>query len=133
MTYEHEGPSKLCRVYHLHHYTTQSFTRMSITQHLDEFNSMDGVIRDHLFRLLDTRVYPKTICPSEVARALSKSELKACGASDWRSIMGPIRNLVIELRNQGVLDILQKGSVIGDSEMETIRGPIRLRSPHSKG
>ncbi|XPS81249.1 hypothetical protein M3J09_013189 [Ascochyta lentis] len=85
------------------------------------------VILQHANRLLSTRDYPKTICPSEVARALSSSELSSLNAPDWRATMDPIRQLVWEMREAGEVEVLQKGEVLGMERLEDIRGPIRVR------
>lgn len=82
----------------------------------------------HLERLLDSREFPKTICPSEAARALSPQELEATGASSWRELMPALRHQAFELRDQGKLDVLQKGKVIPASQdLNSTTGPIRLR------
>lgn len=83
----------------------------------------------HLTRLLNTRTYPKTICPSEVARALSASELQVLDAREWRDVMPAIREIVWEMRDRGEVEIMQKGEVLGSEiGLEDVRGPIRLRS-----
>ena len=72
--------------------------------------------------------YPKTICPSEVARAFSASELKASGTTEWRDLMPHIREVLWEMRENGEAEILQKGEVIPDGvTLEDIKGPIRAR------
>lgn len=82
----------------------------------------------HLERLLQSREFPKTMCPSEAARALSAQELKATGASSWRDLMPTIRKLVFELRDKGKIDVLQKGNVLPTSQdFTSTTGPIRLR------
>lgn len=82
----------------------------------------------HLERLLKSREFPKTICPSEVARALSTSELHANDIQSWRDLMTPIRRYAFQLRDQGKLEILQKGNVLPkDQSLEDTTGPIRLR------
>jgi Protein of unknown function (DUF3253) len=82
----------------------------------------------HLNHLLDSRSFPKTICPSEAARALSTAELERTGADSWRDLMPAIRELSFQLRNQGELDILQRGEVLPESQtLEQTVGPIRLR------
>lgn len=82
----------------------------------------------HLDRLLDTRDHPKTICPSEAARALSAGELRETGASSWRDLMPALRILAFELRDQGKIEIMQKGTVLStEQSLERISGPIRLR------
>ena len=84
----------------------------------------------HLNRLLESRDYPKTICPSEVARALSADELAEMGTGSWRDLMGPIRTYVFELRNQGKVEILQRGEVLPLTQgFEQTSGPIRVRYP----
>lgn len=82
----------------------------------------------HLCRLLRSREFPKTICPSEVARALSAKELEDNNVQSWRELMTPIRQHAFQLRDQGRLEILQKGNVLPVSQtMEATTGPIRLR------
>lgn len=86
------------------------------------------IIEHHLDRLLSTRQYPKTICPSEVARALTAAELHDSGASEWRDLMPNIRWKVWERRDRGEVEILQKGEVLPeDIALEDIKGPIRVR------
>ena len=85
----------------------------------------------HLNRLLSTRAYPKTICPSEVPRALTATELKTLGASDWRDLMPDVREMLWDLRQRGQVDILQKGSLVPDDiDLPDIKGPIRARKTH---
>ena len=81
-----------------------------------------GAIREQIMRLLEARDAGKSICPSEVARALSP---------DWRPLMKPVRNVAIGLMRDGLIDILRKGRPI---EIETsgqvtadVKGVIRLR------
>ena len=90
---------------------------------------MDGdPLEIHLDRLLSARQHPKTICPSEVARALSISELQVIGAANWRDLMPRIRELLWTMRARGEVDILQKGSPIPSTQSpEDTRGPIRVR------
>jgi len=91
---------------------------------------LDHVQRDvvlkHARRLLQARLFPKTICPSEVARALSAEELQALDASHWRDVMDDVRTVVWEMREAGEVEVLQKGAVTVASP-DTIRGPIRVR------
>jgi hypothetical protein len=85
--------------------------------------------------MLNKRVYPKTLCPSEVARSLSLDELHALGVHSWRDLMPALRELCFEMRDRGEIEILQKGSVLGGEQglVET-RGPIRIRKKaHVKG
>lgn len=85
------------------------------------------ILLKHANRLLNTRDFPKTICPSEVARALSSSELEALDAPDWRATMDSIRQLVWEMREAGEVEVMQKGEVIDARSLEDIKGPMRVR------
>lgn len=85
------------------------------------------ILLKHANRFLSTREFPKTICPSEVARALSSSELSTLDAPDWRATMDPIRQLVWEMREAGEVEVMQKGQVLEVSNLGDIRGPIRVR------
>ena len=88
----------------------------------------EAVLLPHVQRLLSSREYPKTICPSEVPRALSATEVKAVGASGWRDLMPGVREILWEMRRRGEIDILQKGSLIPDDiALNDIKGPIRAR------
>lgn len=87
-----------------------------------------AIIEHHLDRLLSTRQYPKTICPSEVARAFSAAELHDSGTTEWRDLMPDIRQMVWERRDRGEVEILQKGEILPeDVALEDIKGPIRAR------
>ncbi|KAI8941137.1 hypothetical protein NX059_002374 [Plenodomus lindquistii] len=85
------------------------------------------IVTRHADRLLSTRDYPKTICPSEVARAFSTQELEAFGASEWRSTMDAVRAVVWEKREAGEVEVLQKGEVVTVENLEDVRGPMRVR------
>ena len=86
------------------------------------------VFEPHLQRLLSARAHPKTICPSEVARSLSPTELKTTGVSDWRDLMPVIREHVWREFQKGHVEILQKGEVLDPRiELAEIKGPIRVR------
>jgi hypothetical protein len=58
----------------------------------------------------------KSICPSEVARAL---------AAEWRPLMRPVRDEAVRLAREGRLQILRHGKPVAD--LDTLRGVIRLR------
>lgn len=89
------------------------------------------IAKAHLERLLDKRAHPKTMCPSEAARALTGDDLEESGASNWRELMQPLRQLVFEMRDAGEVEILQKGVVLPlHQTLEETTGPIRLRRPH---
>jgi hypothetical protein len=86
------------------------------------------IILRHADRLLGAREFPKTICPSEIARALSREELETLGASEWRDTMDDVRKVVWEKRGAGEVEIMQKGEVVDVESLEDIRGPIRVRN-----
>ena len=58
----------------------------------------------------------KSICPSEVARAIKPE--------GWQSLMGPVRQAAQRLVQAGSIDILRKGKPVPPEE---VRGVIRLR------
>jgi hypothetical protein len=60
----------------------------------------------------------RTICPSDVARAV--------GGDRWRSEMEPVRDVVRELARAGEVEVTQRGAVLEpDGEW---RGPVRIRA-----
>jgi hypothetical protein len=86
------------------------------------------IILRHANRLLGARDFPKTICPSEVARAMSREELQTLGASEWRDTMDDVRQVVWEKRQAGEVEVMQKGEVVAVESLADIRGPIRVRN-----
>ena len=58
----------------------------------------------------------KTICPSEVARALFDTQ--------WRKYMHEVRQAAVVLQQQGKVSITQKGSPV---DIDHIKGPIRIK------
>jgi len=60
----------------------------------------------------------KTICPSEVARAL---------AEDWRELMPAVRRVADTLVQTDQITVTQKGVVVG---AQSAQGPIRLGLAH---
>ncbi|MEM1279546.1 MAG: DUF3253 domain-containing protein [Cyanobacteria bacterium P01_H01_bin.152] len=69
-----------------------------------------------LLQLVRDRGPAKTICPSEVARALSHD--------DWRSLMPQVRVVGTQLAAAGTIEVTQKGQVVNP---QTATGPIRYR------
>lgn len=65
-----------------------------------------------------TRGAGRSICPSEVARAL---------APDWRPLMARVREVARGLAREGRVLITQRG-VVRDPEAD-LRGPVRLAQP----
>lgn len=70
---------------------------------------------------LASRKDGKTICPSEVARALAGSDEK-----NWRRLMKPIRAEAVRLADAGRLDIRRKGKTVDPHDF---RGVYRLAAP----
>jgi hypothetical protein len=71
--------------------------------------------RAAILALLDERASGATICPSEVARALS---------DDWRPLMDDVRAAAADLVTEGKVEVTQGGSVV---DLASARGPVRLR------
>jgi hypothetical protein len=82
-----------------------------------------AAITEEILRQTAERGAEKSICPSEVARAL------APGEEAWRRLMGPIRAAAIRLAREGRVEVLRKGKPI-DPAAE-LRGVIRLRAPRT--
>ena len=80
----------------------------------------DAAIRDEILRQTAARGADRSICPSEVARALA-------GGDDgpWRPLMGPVRREAAALARAGHIEILRKGRPVPP---EAMRGVIRLRA-----
>ena len=64
----------------------------------------------------------KTICPSEVARALVDGE------ATWRTMMPAVRAAAVALARSGKIVVLQKGMPVDAS---CARGPMRLGVPRT--
>jgi hypothetical protein len=72
---------------------------------------------DHALKLLLTkRGDSKTVCPSEVARAV--------GGEQWRDLMEPARAAARRSVARGEAVITQHGQIVDPS---TAKGPIRIR------
>lgn len=73
-------------------------------------------IRTTLLALVAQRGPTKTLCPSEVARALS--------AEGWRELMPAVRQVGCALAATGHIVVTQRGQVV---DPKTVTGPIRYR------
>lgn len=101
--------------------------------------SMNTPIVPRLHALLSARQFPKTICPSEVARALSQADIRDilrpedgesrdANEQSWRDVMPAIRAVVWQMRDRGEVEILQHGEALSaDVGVDSVRGPIRVR------
>lgn len=81
-------------------------------------NDIDTQLRDQIVILVNERDVGKTICPSEVARAVRPD--------DWRPLMKKVRQAAIRLADDGHISIYRKGKPIPTDQ---VRGVIRLGQP----
>lgn len=81
-------------------------------------NPAPNLIADAILAQTAARGADKSICPSEVARAL------AGGEAGWQALMVPVRAAAIALQREGRIEILRKGKPVAPEE---VRGVIRLR------
>ncbi|CAD7712651.1 hypothetical protein LMG31886_02070 [Xanthomonas hydrangeae] len=77
----------------------------------------DGQIAATMRALLARRLPQQSICPSDVARALSEDE------THWRALMPQVRNVAADLARKDVVRVTQRGDVVDPG---TVRGPVRL-------
>ena len=80
-----------------------------------------GSIDSIIMRLLAERGAGKTICPSEVARAIAGSD-----ETKWRLQMSPVRRAATALANAGKVEIRRKGRVV---DPEDFKGIYRIALP----
>ena len=76
----------------------------------------EQAIEATLLRLVHARGPKKSICPSEVARALMPG---------WQGLMGAVRRVAVRLAVAGRIEILRKGKPVDPVD---VRGVIRLRA-----
>lgn len=79
----------------------------------------DAEVADTLRKLLARRAAGASLCPSEVARALS--------ATAWRPLMPRVRAAASALALRHEAEVLQRGQVC--DPRGPWRGPIRIRRP----
>lgn len=77
----------------------------------------EPAIREAILAQAAARGAEKSICPSDVARAVAPDA--------WRSVMTRVRREAIVLAREGRIEILRKGRPVDPNE--EIRGVIRLR------
>lgn len=82
----------------------------------------DDTIARTLLAQVAARGAGRSICPSEVARALS---------ADWRALMPQVREVALDLARSRRVLITQGGQPCDPDE--PLRGPIRLTLPASTG
>ncbi len=78
--------------------------------------TVDAHLDEALAALLAERSAGKTVCPSEVARAV--------GGEQWRDLMEPARAAARRAVARGDAQITQQGRVVDPS---AAKGPIRIR------
>ena len=78
----------------------------------------EAAIADEITVQVIARGAGKTICPSEVARALH---------TEWRELMPHVRAVADDLAAQGKIVVTQKGKAV---KAQTAKGPIRLGLAH---
>lgn len=78
-----------------------------------------AMIEMEILRQTGARGPLRSICPSEVARAL------APGEAEWRALLTPVRETAARLAAAGRIEILRKGKPVAP---EAMRGVIRLRA-----
>lgn len=78
-----------------------------------------------ILELLERRGPSKTICPSDVARAVYEGD-----DDGWRELMEPARLAARRLVTAGEVEITQGGRPV---EPDTARGPIRIRRVRRAG
>jgi hypothetical protein len=81
--------------------------------------SNTDAIAAEILRQTAARGADKSICPSEVARALAPED------DAWRRLMGAVRATAIRLAREGQVEVLRKGKPVDPAG--EIRGVIRLR------
>ncbi len=84
-----------------------------------------NAIEETMLRLATERGSGKTICPSEVARALGGPH-----PDGWGPLMQPVRRVAVRLAHEGRIAILRKGRPV---DPDDFRGIYRLALPEGGG
>ena len=97
-----------------------TFARRTNVQTAEASEQEDQAITDTILTLLAARAPSASICPSDVARALSSDE------RIWRAKMPAIRRVAAELAAKGRVKVTR-----GSEEVDALSkgGPIRIRRP----
>lgn len=80
-------------------------------------------IRETMLTLVQERGPQKSICPSEVARALVDNQ-DTDDHEQWRAQMDSVRAMAHRLAEEGRIIVTQKGETV---DIRTAKGPVRLR------
>ena len=81
----------------------------------------EAAIEETMLRLVAERGPGKTICPSEVARALAGPN-----PDQWSPLMQPVRRIAVRLTKAGRITIMRKGK---PADPDDFRGIYRLSLP----
>ena len=81
---------------------------------------IDHELESAIVTLLDERAAGATICPSEAARLIARTN----DTGEWRELMVPTRAAARRLVASGDVEIVQGGRAVDPS---TAKGPIRIR------
>jgi len=81
----------------------------------------DAAIEEAMLGLVVARGAQKTVCPSEVARALGGPH-----PDGWGPLMQPVRRVAVRLAHAGRIAILRKGRPV---DPDDFRGIYRLALP----
>lgn len=76
----------------------------------------NNVIKETILSMSAQRAPDKTVCPSEIARAMFPQ--------DWRKHMKEVRAAAVELQQAGKVEITQKGEPV---DVNNIKGPVRIK------
>lgn len=87
----------------------------------DSLRPDEAVLRAELARQIGTLAPGKSLCPSDVARALAGSAPEA-----WGRLMLPVRRVAVEMAKAGALIILRKGKL---ADPDDFKGVYRLAPP----
>ena len=82
-----------------------------------------ALLQDRILTLCRERGAGKSVCPSEVARAMSGDPNDG---PTWRPLMRAVRKAAAELQDQGRIAVLRKGKPV---DIRTVNGVIRLALP----
>jgi hypothetical protein len=87
----------------------------------DKIATDTGRIADTMLALVAERGPGKTICPSEVARAIGGDH-----PDGWGPLMKPVRKVAVALAHEGRITIKRKGKAVDPNDF---RGVYRLSLP----
>lgn len=87
-------------------------------------SASEAEIEETLLRMVAERGADKTVCPSEVARALGGPH-----PDGWSPLMQPVRRVAVRLTKEGRAAILRKGRPVADPD--DFKGIYRLGTPRA--